>query len=133
MATPAQRRTIPQVSGPKQMCCPVADRSQQVDARRTLRGRFLLSQLTLQQETPSVCRLHQTTRMVGDDPVSNWGGSSTMVRSLLAGRHAASGADPRPGGASRSGSGIRPPSRSRTPPASTAASAPPHQMASGEV
>jgi hypothetical protein len=48
-------------------------------------------------------------------------------------RHAASGAGSRRDGASRSGSGMRPPSPSRTPPASTAASAPPHQTVSGEV
>src|SRR5581483_1700654 len=51
----------------------------------------------------------------------------------LVGSHAAFGVDASRDGASWSGSGMRSPSRSRTTPASSAASAPPHQMLSGLV
>src|SRR5436305_2495842 len=52
---------------------------------------------------------------------------------LVTGPQLASGADSRGVCASRSGSGMLLPSRNNTPPASTAASAPPHQTASGAV
>jgi hypothetical protein len=65
--------------------------------------------------------------------VSTCSSGATPHDFLLAGPHAASGAGARRYGASWSGSGMRSPSRSRTAPASTAASAPPHQMASGLV
>src|SRR2546428_12098033 len=51
--------------------------------------------------------------------------------SLVAGPQAASGADARRDCALRSGAGMRPPRRSRTDPASPAASAAPHTMALG--